>query len=531
MNDPFFAFAQRLRQWWARALQAARSRGKPATPSADAGSSSPGALAGQRPLPLPMTRCCTVVIPALNEARRIADVVAYALSDPATDEVIVVDDSSIDDTVRLARAAGAQVITSTLLGKGASMRDGMLAARNEWLVYLDGDLAGLRPGIVTDLCRPLLRREADFVKARFGRGGGRVTELTAKPMLKVFFPEVAHFAQPLGGVIAARRSLLQPLVFEDGYGVDIALLLDAHRAGARLAEVDIGSLEHDSQPLQDLAVMANEVSRVIYQRARACGRLHVEQVIAMVENQRLATATLDHVLSRRRGRGKVLLLDMDGTVTAQRFVVEIAAASGRQAELLKLLDQPAAGAHGRTPGDDATRSARIAELFRFVHQRDFERVARQMALRPGAVEFVNRMRRAGFMVGIVSDSYFVAADIVRRRLFADFALAHMLHFDNEVCSGQLRLNPAFLPLVAGDGAPVCKSHALQRLRADAAPAALECWAVGDNLNDLALLRLADRAFAMEPKSPLLAQTPGITVVSGFEDLMAWVPPEHQAQAA
>jgi len=524
MNDRLLWIAQRLRRWWTQALQAAQGRATRWMRTASPAAPTPGHPTADAPLALPLARCCTVVIPALNEARRIADVVAYALADPATDEVIVVDDSSIDDTARLARAAGAQVITSTMLGKGASMRDGMLAARNELLVYLDGDLAGLRPGIITDLCRPLLRREADFVKARFGRGGGRVTELTAKPMLKVFFPEVAHVAQPLGGVIAARRSLLQPLVFEDGYGVDIGLLLDTHRAGARLAEVDIGSLEHDSQPLPDLTVMANEVSRVIYQRARASGRLHVEQVVAMVENQRLATATLEHILTRRRGRQKVLLLDMDGTVTAQRFVVEIAAASGRQNELMQLLDQP-------VTGDDATRSTRIAELFRFVHQRDFERVARQIALRPGAVEFVNRMRRAGFMVGIVSDSYFVAADIVRRRLFADFALAHTLQFDNEVCSGQLRLNPAFMPTVADAGTQVCKSHALTRVRANAAPAALECWAVGDNLNDLPLLRQADRAFAMQPKSPLLAQVPGLTVVSGFDELMAWVPPEPLAQAA
>jgi hypothetical protein len=81
------------------------------------------------------------------------------------------------------------------------------------------------------------------VKARFGRGGGRVTELTARPMLQVFFPELARFSQPLGGLVAARASLLKALGFEEGYGVDVGLLIDAHRAGARLVEVDIGSLD------------------------------------------------------------------------------------------------------------------------------------------------------------------------------------------------------------------------------------------------------------------------------------------------
>ena len=520
MNDPMQWITERLRAWWLRFRSNLRRGTAPGvdTPALEARPvDEPAALA------MPMTRYATVVIPALNEARRIADVVAYALADEATSEVLVIDDSSIDDTARLAREAGARVITSTMLGKGASMGDGATAAKEDLLVYLDGDLSGLRPGIITDLCRPLLRGQADFVKARFGRGGGRVTELTAKPMLKVFFPEVAHFAQPLGGIVAARRSLLRSLSFETGYGVDIGLLVDAQRAGARLAEVDIGSLEHDSQPLLDLTLMANEVSRVIYSRARAAGRLHVEQVIAMYESQRQAQAELDYILTRRRGRQRVLLLDMDGTVTESRFAVELARASGREAELMALLD---------SPGDDAaTRSDRIAALFRFVHQRDFERVAQGLALRPGAVEFVNRMRRAGFMVGLLSDSYFVATDIVRRRLFADFALAHMLQFDAEVCSGKLRLNAGFLAR-PGDGGPaICKSHVLRRLREDCAePCVLECWALGDNVNDLGLLRSADQAFAIDPKSPLLAAVPGLTVVKDFGELLAHVPQAMPAAA-
>lgn len=469
-------------------------------------------------LPSPMLACATVVIPALNEAARIAGVVKHALADPATAEVIVIDDSSIDDTARLAREAGAEVITSSMLGKGASMRDGVGAARRDLIVYLDGDLAGLRPNIVTDLCRPLMRGDADFVKARFGRVGGRVTELTAKPMLKVFFPEIAHFAQPLGGLIAARASLLKALSFENGYGVDIGLLIDAHRAGARLAEVDIGTLENDSQPLLDLTAMANEVSRVIYTRARAAGRLHMEQIAAMYETQRQATATLDYILSRRRGRKKVILLDMDGTITPDRYVVELARATGHESALAKLLDS----------GDDAaTRSERIAALFRFVHQQQFERVANALAIRPGVIDCVNRLRRAGFMVGLVSDSYFVAAEVVRRRVFADFALAHMLQFDAEVCTGELRLNPAFMARDGDPGPAICKSHVIRRLREDhSEPAVAECWAMGDNVNDLGMLQAADRGFVIEPKSPLLVGVPGVTVVTSFDELSSLMAEPH-----
>lgn len=510
MNAALQKLLSWLRSKWRRSDVPERA-GSVIVPSAP-----PAAIA----LPSPLVACATVVIPALNEAARIVSVVLHVLADPATAEVIVIDDSSIDDTARLAREAGAKVITSTMLGKGASMRDGVGAARCDLIVYLDGDLAGLHPNIVTDLCRPLMRGEADFVKARFGRVGGRVTELTAKPMLKVFFPEIAHFAQPLGGLIAARASLLKALRFEHGYGVDIGLLIDAHRAGARLAEVDIGSLENDSQPLLDLTAMANEVSHVIYTRARAAGRLHMEQIVAMFETQRQATATLDYILTRRRARTRVILLDMDGTITLARYVVELARATGHETALTKLLD-----------GDDdaATRSERIAALFKFVHQQQFERVAHALPIRPGVVACINRLRRSGFMVGLVSDSYFVAAEIVRRRIFADFALAHTLQFDAEVCSGQLRLNPAFLARDGDPGPPICKSHVIRRLREDRTePAVAECWAMGDNANDLGMLQAADRAFVIEPKSPLLTRVPGVTVVSSFDELLSHVPESHAA---
>jgi phosphoserine phosphatase len=451
-----------------------------------------------------------VVIPALNEAARIGDVVRHALADAATAEVIVVDDSSIDETAKLAQQAGAKVITSSMLGKGASMRDGVGVAQCDVIVYLDGDITGLRPNIVTDLCRPLVHGEADFVKARFGRVGGRVTELTAKPMLKVFFPEIAHFAQPLGGLIAARTSLLKALPFEDGYGVDIGLLIDASQAGARLAEVDIGSLEHDSQPLLDLTAMANEVSRVIYTRARLAGRLHMEQIATMYETQRQATATLDYILTRRRGRTRLLLLDMDGTVTPCRYVVELARATGHGEALSSLLDGE---------GDAATRSEAIAKLFKFVHRQQFERVAHGLPIRPGVIDCVNRLRRSGFMVGLVSDSYFVAAEILRRRIFADFALAHTLQFDGDVCSGELRLNAAFAPLRPGSGAPTCKSNVIRRFRQDESQPPLQTiWAVGDNMNDLEMLRQADRAFIIAPKSVNLIRDAKAMCIDSFEAL-------------
>lgn len=517
MMNPWF---ERWRAWWLGWW----SRLRPASPQVPPPppAPSPPTLLGLEPGRPPSPPRVTVVIPALNEAARIAEVVGHALSDPATAEVIVIDDSSIDDTARLAQQAGARVLTSSMLGKGASMRDGIAAAGCELVAFLDGDLCGLSTGLVSALCEPLATGEADFVKARFGRSGGRVTELTAKPMLKVFFPELAGFAQPLGGIVAGRRALLRSLTLEDGYGVDIGLLIDAWRSGARLAEVDIGSLEHDSQPLHDLTAMANEVSRVIHARARAAGRLHVEQISAMYEAQRQATATLDYILSRRRTRTRVLLLGLDGTVSAQRFVVEMARITGQTELLERLLE----GSE-----DPAADREQTAAALRFVHREQFERVAHALPLRPGVIECVNRMRRAGFMVGVVSDSYFIAAEIVRRRIFADFALAHTLQFDGDVCSGVLRTNAAFLPPTGRAGEAPCKSHVLRRFRLnEASPPVEAIWAVGDHRNDLEMLRQADRAFVIEPRWPALARAADARMLRGFDELLPDAPAVSAAPA-
>lgn len=493
----------RLTRWWRKQAQRLQGRGD---------SLRPVQLAQTPPtllLDYSARAYASVLIPALNEEKRIAQVVAYALSDPATAEVIVIDDSSTDRTAELAAQAGARVLTSSMLGKGASMRDGLEQAQSDIVVYLDGDLAGLRPAIISDLCQPLLGGSADFVKARFGRGGGRVTELTAKPMLKIFFPELPAFAQPLGGIVAARKKLLMTLTFEDDYGVDIGLLVDAHLAGAALSEVDIGSLEHDSQPLQDLTLMANEVGRVIFNRARAAGRLHVEQVSAMFELQRQAASGIDYILTRRKQRQRLLLLDMDGTITPTQFVQELAQATGQAQALQPLLE----GA-----SDPDLRRERIAEVFRYTHKTRFEQVARNMAIRPGVIEFVRHMKRQGFMVGVVSDSYFIAANILRRRIFADFAVAHTLLFDHEVCTGQVRINPAFqAPPELGESG-ICKSHVLQRFLNDPQPPKIDLvWVVGHDLSDLPLMRLADQAFAIDPTPGLLPPDAGITVLSSFAD--------------
>lgn len=439
----------------------------------------------------------SVIIPALNESATIASVVEFARSTPGVTQVIVVDDGSIDATAELARAAGAEVITSSQLGKGASMRDGLGHAAEPIVVYLDGDLRGLSEDAISLLTGPLLRDEADFVKARFSRNGGRVTTLTARPLLSCFFPEVAHLDQPLGGIIAVRRDLLQRLHFECDYGVDVGLLIDAVMAGARLAEVDIGRIEHDSQPLDSLGPMAFQVASVILDRAARHGRLRGSAVVSARVQDRLARAEAHQsnkpvVLPWRR----LALFDMDGTLLQGRIVVELARRCHRENQLRRLLDSPT------LPPEIRTRQ--IAALFRGVPYALFEQVALETPLTPGAVETVIELRRRGYCVGIVTDSYAVIAEIVRRRVFADFCIGHLLHFQHFSCRGRITTAPL---MEHDDGCPVhrlCKQNVLRHLVGVGGPAAEGLIAVGDSDNDLCMLKAADLSFAFQPKSQAVA---------------------------
>lgn len=436
----------------------------------------------------------TVAIPALNEAANIGAVVRFAKSHPSVQEVIVVDDGSIDDTVRLAEAAGATVITSTLLGKGPSMRDALNITKTPLILYLDGDMRKLDTVLIDRMLAPF-ERGADFVKACFSRASGRVTELTARPLLRTFFPELSRYGQPLGGIIAARTELLRRFTFEDDFGVDIGLLIDAHFFGAVIAEVDVGMVEHDSKPLASLGRMAVEVSRAILRRAELVGRLQTDKMSETMEYERQLGAALDVIAPCIEPGGKLALFDMDGTLLQGRFIQALAKQVGFEAELAGLLDNHAI--------DASTRSASIAALLKGVPQQTFVDVAKAIPLHEGAAEAVVELRRLGYRVGLVSDSYFIAADIVRKRVFADFAVGHVLSFVNGEASGELRVNELFQHPGGCQQHAVCKRNVLSHLEDFAGEAFSHTLMVGDGENDICLIQAVHDGFAFRAKSPRL----------------------------
>lgn len=457
----------------------------------------------------------TVIIPVLNESARVASVIRLALGSPLVGEVIVVDDGSIDGTPELADAAGARVITSTLLGKGASMQDGLLAARHQTLLYLDGDLAGLRDNLVEVMAEPVLRGEADFVKASFSRRAGRVTVLTARPLLRTYFPELVSFEQPLGGIIAVRKELLHRLNFENDYGVDVGLLIDAHALGARIVEVDIGHIEHDSQDLDRLGEMATQVARAILERAAMLGRVRLAHVRQARERDRISRAHPERILSQVGTVERLALFDMDGTLLNGRFITELARRTEREQKLARFLDR-----YDLTP---EVRTKRIASIFRGVKKEVFERTARELPLIPGAVEAVVGLRKLGFRVGIVTDSYHLAAEIVRRRVFADFALANVLEFRRESATGVVTLAPTMRSGRKGRLA-YDKLNTLRFLTQRMGITARSVLAVGDGENDIGMLRAAGLSVAFQPKTERVRRAAKHLVTGRLDEVLRIVAP-------
>ncbi len=216
----------------------------------------------------------SVVIPAYNEEETVGKVVKAARRVPLVDEVIVVDDGSEDRTAERAREAGAKVVSHPEnRGKGEAMKTGLERSSGDVIAFVDADIKNIRPEMIEKMIRPVLRDEADLVKTKFKRKAGRVTLLTAKPLLRFFFPEVSELEQPLSGQICAKRELLERVEFEPDYGVDIGIILDAVALGARIKEVDIGEIKHEMQPLERLHRMALQVVRTILDRAHRYGRI------------------------------------------------------------------------------------------------------------------------------------------------------------------------------------------------------------------------------------------------------------------
>ncbi|MHA7648264.1 glucosyl-3-phosphoglycerate synthase [Mycobacterium sp. ML4] len=240
-------------------------------------------------------RTISVVLPALNEEESVESVIdsITPLVDGLVDELIVLDSGSTDDTGIRAIAAGARVVSREQAvpelparpGKGEALWRSLAATSGDIVVFIDSDLINPHPMFVPYLVGPLLTGQGiHLVKGFYRRplqvadasgdagstGGGRVTELVARPLLAALRPELSCILQPLGGEYAASRELLMSLPFAPGYGVEIGLLVDTFdRLGLdAIAQVNLGVRAHRNRPLDELGAMSRQVIATLLSR---CG--------------------------------------------------------------------------------------------------------------------------------------------------------------------------------------------------------------------------------------------------------------------
>jgi glucosyl-3-phosphoglycerate synthase len=252
----------------------------------------------------------SVCLPARECADTVGEIVEALLElreAGAIDEVVVVDADSADGTAAVAERAGAVVWQEAelmpaygpVLGKGDAMWRALGALEGELVCFLDADTEGFSADFASGLLGPLVcDPEVSFVKAFYRRpldngsdGGGRVNHLMARPALALFYPELAGVRQPLAGEMAARRQLLEALPFATGYGVEIAMLIDAWReVGLEgIAQVDLEEHRNRHQSLSALQPMAATVLATIAGRLRREGRLTGVESEPVLERPALAS--------------------------------------------------------------------------------------------------------------------------------------------------------------------------------------------------------------------------------------------------
>lgn len=436
----------------------------------------------------------TVIIPALNEQETITAVVKFCYSEPLVTEVIVVDDKSNDATVDYAVAAGAKVITSKAKGKGTSMKEGVAASCNQLLVFLDADIHPYPKNTISRLVKPLLDDDSDFVKGSFARNAGRVTELVAKPLLKIFYPELSAYQQPLSGMIAGKKSLFNKIDFFDDYGVDIGILIDMFLMQARIQEVNIGYIENKSKPWQMLGNMSAEVARAIVKRAT--GRRHqlvnLEELGGVNEiNIQMGKVVKEEMNNLR----KMFVFDMDKTLLQGRFIDTCAKKFSFEEKLQAL----------RTiVKDQAVLTKRIAELLKGIPLGELLQVAASIPLVEDAIEVIGQLRKKGNIAGIISDSYQFVADYVKNKLDADFAIGNHLEFFEGNATGEVTIPSCFYYSIQSKCShSLCKTNALVYIGHKYGISPENCIATGDGENDRCMIEQAGMGIAFCTDNDLL----------------------------
>ncbi|HKO81919.1 MAG TPA: HAD hydrolase family protein, partial [Chitinophagaceae bacterium] len=407
---------------------------------------------------------------------------------------------------------GATVIISASRGKGISMKEGIDASTNEFIIFLDADIDPYPEGSIANLAAPLLNNEADFVKGAFARNAGRVTELVAKPLLAIIFPGLSHFSQPLSGMIAGKKSFFRKIEFFNDYGVDIGILIDMYLMKARVQEVNIGYIENKSKPWEALGKMSGEVSRAIISRARQYhnDEFTKESVNSLEAIQREMNNVLRENLSVYH---KMIVFDMDDTILINRFIDECAKAFGFKPKLDELRF---------SEKDPIILTKRIGLLLKNKTIDDLLHVISNMEMAENIKEVVIAYKQKGYLVGILSHSYTLVTNYIKQQIGADFSVAHQLEFFEGKATGEVNLPSYFFGSPESVcGHSFCKTNALQHVCEKYNVSLKNCIAVGDSKDDRCMITYAGKGVAFCTTDELLEKIADSTIKTrNFEPLLA-----------
>ncbi|MFN3412225.1 MAG: HAD-IB family phosphatase [Exilispira sp.] len=453
----------------------------------------------------------SVIISALNEEQTIGSVIDLAKKSKFTDEIIVIDDKSEDNTVEEARKHGAKVYISAVRGKGYSMKEGMHYAKNNILVYLDADIGNYQEDIVEKLIYPILYENCDFVKSTFDREAGRVTELVAKPLLSILFPELTSFTQPLSGMIAVKKELLQKVNFENDYGVDIGILIDLYNLNVKIKEVHIGKIDNKSKPWQQLGKMSAEVARAILKRAGERNLLDFDglQSLNIIQNEMIEAIQTSMINLK-----KMIIFNLNDVIIDKDILKEFFALKNLLDQYIEIISKT----------DDYTiQKKHIASLLKGINKNDLIDFVESYKFSNDIIEIVKILKTKGYILGIISDNFDIITETIRKKLGFDYSISNNLGITGNILNGEVLIPSYFINSPKSRcNHPICKSNAIIYLSEKFNIKIQDIIYVGDGASDLCPINISGVGIAYKPKLPLLASISDEIINYNIREILKYI---------
>lgn len=328
----------------------------------------------------------SAVVPAYNEAERCEHVICELLKTDKLGELIFVDDGSTDNTETVVQKYKGNPLFVYIkhpnnLGKGAALKTGVNAAKNDIVLFLDADLENITSEKISKIVLPVINDKVDVSRGAFTRERGRVTEYAVKPMMQILFPE-SHYKQPISGQVCAKKEFLKKINFEDRYGVDIGILFDAIQEGQRIIEVDIGELIHKANSESNIAEMSRQVLETMIRKA----------------------GLIQH-------KYKLIVFTLDETLIARSVLKDIYVNLGLGDKVKRSNNQLM---HNEISSGQYIKN--MAKALKGAKIEEIDKVVSKAPLTQYAVEVIGALQRRKYKVAIISSNFSPIVQCIAKRL-------------------------------------------------------------------------------------------------------------------